>query len=880
MIYTLDHREALKPGLVGSKAARLAALHQAGLPTAGGVVLSVEAIDALLEGAGVSTHWSALRDAVYSGEWEQAGILAGKVHDGVLLASIDSGWLALLHRALADVDLGASLCAVRSSCIAEDLVTASCAGQFDSVLGVQGTDGVAHAVLNCTASFVAPRAMSYRRFRDLRSIDGAVLVQRLVRAQAAGVAFTVDPRADSNRCVVIEAAPGLGLGLVAGRVTPDRFLVTRGELAVRLESRGSFENPAIDAATAQHIATMAMETERLFGQSVDIEWAIEQDTIRLLQARPITAVAAIQPPVGWVPEFQTTVDPRYPRYSQGNIGEVVPGCISPLAWSIVVPALEHAFRTLSARTHTLPALGLEPIIVGTFFRRLYLNVSVFLAMADSAPGASRAEVLDELVGTADEPTPARPWWKNLMPGRIVHNARVIGSVVSLMRREDADLAAVEADLQAKIERLRREPPQNWPLSRFATEELLTGRTSDVTTLHIRLSNGATSSYRRLKMLCARHLRDKEGTLAAQLVAGIGELGRSDPAQGIFELATQVTADASLHALFDREGDDGLVLDAVLAAAAPANWRTFAEMLARFLDIHGHRGLAEVDLATRTWRQDPRQVVRLVRAEISVRGESPSTRVGRQQRAAATLRARLLHDLAFGPRLAIRDAIDRARRYIVLRERTKDLGLRFFALLRELLHALAEKLVVVKQLKTSEDLFHLTREEVLAACRGEGGDAIPLLVERRRRELVWCEALTLPKVFDGSVRPLSVGEDTVATDGVLRGISICSGVVEGNARVLHDLDDCEVLAAGEIMVTKVTDLAWTPYFLRAGGLVVEIGGLLSHGSIIAREYGLPAVAGVADATRRIRTGDRIRLDANRGMIEVVSGRERMGAALSK
>jgi hypothetical protein len=234
----------------------------------------------------------------------------------------------------------------------------------------------------------------------------------------------------------------------------------------------------------------------------------------------------------------------------------------------------------------------------------------------------------------------------------------------------------------------------------------------VTSLHIRLSNGATSSYRRLKMLCARYLDDKQGTLAAQLVYGIGELGRSDPAQGIFELASQAAADVSLRSLFDREGDDGRVLDAVLATAAPPNWRTFADGLARFLDTHGHRGLAEVDLATRTWRQDPRQVVRLIRAEIGVRSESPSKRVMQQQAVAASLRVRVLADVIFGVRICLRDAIDRARRYIHLRERTKDLGLRFSALVRELVHAAADKLVAAKLLEAPDDIFHLTLDEML------------------------------------------------------------------------------------------------------------------------------------------------------------------------
>jgi rifampicin phosphotransferase len=879
MTYALDHRDALDAARVGTKAARLAALHQAGLPTPGGVVLGIDAISALLAGAGVGTKWSALRAEVEAGAWARAAIVAGEVRDAVLAASVESGSRAIIDRALTDAVLLDTPCAVRSSCLAEDLVSASFAGQFDTVLGVQGTDAVARAVLKCAASFVSPSAIAYRQSRDVRGIDGAVLIQRLVCARAAGVAFTVDPRAPLSRRVVIEAARGLGEALVAGRVSPERFLVSRDGLAVQQESRGSLQQPAVDAATAQQIAKMALDAERLFGHAVDIEWAIEDDAVWLLQARPVTAVATVEPPAGWVPEFQTAIDPRYPRYSRGNIGEVVPGCISPLGWSMAVPVLEHAFRSFAARTHTLPPLGPEPTIVGTFYRRLYLNVSVFLAMADAAPGASRAEVLDELVGAVDEPLPARPLWKALTPARIVHNARVIGSAVALTQREGRDLAAIEADLQAKTERLRREPPQTWALARFAAEELLTARTSDVMSLHIRLSNGATSSYRRLNMLCARHLDDKEGALAAQLVAGIGDLGRRDPAQGLFELASQVAGDTSLQALFDRERDDGRVLDAVRAAAAPAIWRAFAETLAGFLEVHGHRGLAEVDLATRTWRQDPRQVVRLVRAEIAGRGESPRARVARQQTAALSLRARVLASLPFSTRFAVRDAIDRARRYIFLRESTKDLGLRFSAHVREILHALAEKLVTAKQLKAPEDLFHLTRDEVLAVCRGEDGRAIRKLLERRRREQAWCEVVILPKVFDGAVRRIDSGEATTAAEGTLRGITICGGFVEGPARVLHDFHDCETLAAGEIMVAPVTDLVWTPYFLRASGLVVETGGLLSHGSIVAREYGLPAIVGVPDATRRIRTGDRIRLDANRGLVEVVPVGGQMGASPS-
>jgi rifampicin phosphotransferase len=868
MIYGLDDPDALDAGRVGAKAARLAALHQNGFPTPGGIALGVDAIAALLSGAGVLAAWSALRADLERGAFAEAAAVASEVQSAVLCAFVDGGSRALLDRALADARLVDTPCAVRSSGLAEDLTCASFAGQFDTVLGVTGTDAVVAAVLKCAASFIAPPAMAYRQSRAVRSIDGAVLVQRLVCARAAGVAFTVDPRAPASGRIVIEAVPGLGDALVAGRVSPDRFVVARDDLAARMESPGSLKERAIDAATAQEIAKMALDAERLFGHALDIEWAIDDDGIKLLQARPVTALAAPQPPAGWVPEFQTTIDPRYPCYSRGNIGEVVSGCVSPLGWSLIVPVLEHAFRSFSARTHTLPPLGPEATMVGTFYRRLYLNVSVFLAIADAAPGGSRAEVLDELVGAVSEPVPARRWWKALMPARIVHNVRVIAAAVALMARENRDLAAVEAGLRERTERLRREPPQTWPLERFATEELLTARESDATSLHIRFSSGATSSYRRLKTLCARHLDDNAGARAAQLVSGVGTLS-SDPAQGIFDLSRQVAADAALRALFEREDDDARLLDALGAAGAPAGFLSFSAALAQFLEIHGHRGLAEVDLATRSWRQDPRQVVRLVRAGITAHGESPGARVARQQAAAALLRTRVLAGLAIGARLAMRDAIDRARRYILLREQTKDIAIRYSALVREIVGVLADKLVAAKRLEAPEDVFDLTCEELLALCRGENIAAIPQLLERRRRERAWCKAVTLPKVIDGAVCPQSPGEEVAAHDGALRGLPICGGLVEGTARVLRDLSDCETLTAGEIMVAHVTDLAWTPYFLRAGGLVVEIGGLLSHGSVVAREYGLPAIVGVADVTRRIKTGDRIRLDANVGVVEVLS-----------
>jgi phosphohistidine swiveling domain-containing protein len=367
---------------------------------------------------------------------------------------------------------------------------------------------------------------------------------------------------------------------------------------------------------------------------------------------------------------------------------------------------------------------------------------------------------------------------------------------------------------------------------------------------------ASVAFTQLRQVTARWLGDDSGALASGLVAGIRELPSAKPALALQELSEKIARSETLASLFRSEADDEALLEALRRDA-------LREELDRFVREYGHRGVAEAELSLPCWREDPRQVVAHIRNNLRPGAASATETRARQDRA----HRRAIEELAslsWWRRKWLGKLVRRARAGFLNRETMKDLVIRRLDRSRRVYREINRRLVSRKLLPSEDDMFFLFWGEVRALLLGERKpEDVANAVNTRRRDFRLSQQVEVPKVQHGTALTIDVME--AHYDVALQGMGVSPGTVTGVARVVTDPRSGAYLEPGEILVAPVTDVAWTPLFAQAAGLVVEVGGLLSHGSIVAREYGLPAVVGVPGATRTIRTGDRITLDGAAGRV---------------
>jgi pyruvate,water dikinase len=345
-----------------------------------------------------------------------------------------------------------------------------------------------------------------------------------------------------------------------------------------------------------------------------------------------------------------------------------------------------------------------------------------------------------------------------------------------------------------------------------------------------------------------------------MVTGIGTLPSANPAFALYDLANAVLSSPEVSEHFASIGDNQRLLEAL---TADARAKGFHIALEEFLALHGHRAVCEAEFRRPSWREDPTQVISLIRNYLQP-GVTPPEEIRIRQERVRDESTRRVDTLSPPKRFIARRTREAARRNIELRERLKDLIVLRSDRFRRIYAEIRARLMARGLLYDPDDLFFLMWKEVRDLLTGKlSTEVAKEIISRRRQDFEWCQMLHVPKIING--KAIVVKPDEFPPEQQLQGMGVSPGKVEGRARVILDPRLESHIEPGEILIAPVTDAGWTPLFINAGGLIVDIGGLLSHGSIVAREYGLPAVVGVADATRRIKTGERIYLDGSTGVI---------------
>jgi len=748
------------------------------------------------------------------------------VPDGFVLTpdeAVDGDGAAALRSAAARLG-GTS--AVRSSATLEDTADASFAGQYRTLLDV-GPDEVPRSVEAVRLS--AEGAAGYARALGM---DGdalpsvSVLVQRFVEPRAAGVVFTRHP--SDPAAMLVESHAGRGEAVVSGTVRPDRYVLDR-ETG---ERRGGTPGAGLTEADLRDVFHLARRAEALLGAPQDVEWALGAEGAVLLQSRPITV------------ETEPPRDPRLRRLTRANVGEVLPDPVTPLTAATVMAFLEHAFHDVARRAGLLPP-DPAPFLV-LYRERSYLNLSLCLEMGRRLPGFDASDMERLILGAGAgggmrARVPMRAW------PRLV---RVLARLQRMGRQLPAEIDAAREAVRSLPSRAAVETSA--PAELLAMLDGLDRAGAIVAPAHVATSGACGVRLALLGRLLDALVPGDAAPRVNRLVTGLPGLESAAPVEALETLAAEVRAQPEWIAW--------LAQPAVDAAAA---WRRheapagLGPRLDEFLRRWGHRGVSEGELRAASWEDDPAPLL----AALGARAASPRP-PGFRARAAEQLgradESALLARL--GPLRAalLRRTISGAREWVTRREATKSLAIAMVDHGRDLVRAAGRRLAAAGALASEDDVFFLTGDELRAALRGSAPS--PAAVPRRRRRWERAAALPAPREVD-----LDAAEAAPAGEGALAGLGVSAGVGVGPARVVFP-GEVARLEPGEVLVAPVLDAALGPLLASAAGAVAEMGGLLSHGAVVARELGVPCVVDVKDATRRIRSGERVLVDGGSGRVE--------------
>jgi rifampicin phosphotransferase len=877
--------------VAGGKAANLGELTQAGFPVPPGFCVTTQAYALVAEEAGLEPLLAELV-AARADDIMNLSAVAAAARATLLAAPMPQRVAAAIRKAYGELVHDAAVpVAVRSSATAEDLPFASFAGQQETYLNIIGFDALLDAVRRCWASLWTDRAVSYRASLgiDPRAVRLAVAVELLVDAAVAGVLFTAHPLTGRRRQAVIDASPGLGEAVVSGAVNPDHFVVdtTTGEiverrlgekrLAVRATTGGGTQQVELTGGNTEvclsdeqlrTLAAVGAQVEAHYGSPQDIEWAIDAvGKLWLVQSRPITTLYPL-------PENAPKTDDVLRAYFCLNVFQGVYRPLTPMGiavFRLFGSAIAGVFRLAPSD----PLLG--PSILVEAGGRLFLDVTpalrsaigrTFLLAAAQIGEAPSAALFQQLM------TDPR---LSLLP---TPSFRVIRAIGSLLEKTRTPLYVMQALLWPSTVQKLMAQVRAWLQSldddvEAASIQSRADLADRLTTLEQRLPGRVTAVFRTIPVMLISGLGSY--ALSGWLLRGLATTDdmrivlRGMPHNPTTEM------DLELWALAKRVAADAVAAQAVRETPPERLAQLYREGtlppalqlgLGEFLHAYGHRGVAEIDLGLPRWSEDPTHILGVLANYLQLNDPDLAPDVafhrGAQEAEAmvATL-TRRARRTGWLRGVLVGFFLKRTRALAGFREMPKFCLVLLLASTRRSLVSLGTAMEQVGCLEQAGDIFFITLAEAHAALAGE--DMHQLVREQRANYDREMQRRSIPRVLlsDGT-EPTVASRLEEVPEGTLTGFPASPGRATALARVILDPTGAR-LEPGEVLIAPSTDPGWTPLFLTAAGLVMEMGGTMSHGAVVAREYGIPAVVGVPGATERITTGQRITVDGSAGTV---------------
>ena len=861
--------------LVGSKGLHLAEMFQAGLPVLPGFCVTTSAYRAFLSDNGLDPAVAQNNDVAVR------EILAG---NGQLppLPAVVSEAIAEAYE-----ELGARTVAVRSSATAEDKQDVSFAGQYDTFLNVAGADAVLESVRDCWAALWNDRVQAYMQEQGLSPLDAhmGVVVQRQGDAQAAGVLFTLNPLTGREEEMVVEAAWGQGEAVVSGRVTPDHYVidVRAGEVTERNisnqsvvlvagEEDGLVEKPLSSEKHDQSVLSdeqlleltgLGHQVQAIYGYPQDIEWALVDHQFVLLQSRPLTSFS---------------FDQSLGQWTSGNYREVLPGFASPLSLSL---SLEHDYGRAFTEFFELVGLGAPP--EGTvwgqpFFGRAYWNVGIAKQMTSARLPGFKERVFDRTAGI--EPTYegdgiVTPW----SPGVAI---RAVPLMLNLNRQYKEVWRSAHTyrdqflnETEPSLDEIQPEKLSNQELADYCRRMAdlhweANGMAIRVSLLSAQAQDDFEPMVSRLNSTLPADQRVAEG----DLITGLSGVRTAQPTLELWKLARAAAATPDVLAAVTRGNPEGIPDRLITSEAGLAFW----DEIQGFIKRYRYMASIDEDLIEARWDEDSIFVLSTLQAYAAAdETVDPMLRVETQRKARRATEHRTLKILSRGWRRAWpfgrRQFINQlrlVRRYVWWREETRVIAARAYYHCRRIYKELGRRWAESGILEEVDHIFMLRWPDILAVL---DGDSDPACLRQRVEDY-----LLFKHCYRNFEPPSVIGRGSTSLQRRVAapasgqkqftGIPCSSGKVEGAARVVENLEEARGLQRGEILVARYTNPGWTPLFNLAGGIIIEEGGLLSHGAVVAREYGVPAVLRIEGATQIFQTGQRLRIDGGTGVVEIL------------
>lgn len=868
MKFLLDLREVSKTdrALVGGKGANLGELIRMDeLRVPEGFCITTKAYDAILyENQAIRELLEQLHP-LKADDRQTIARISGNIREIIEKTPVPAELDAEISEKLTSFDPDTAF-AIRSSATAEDLPTASFAGQQDTYLHIIGKEEILKHIAACWASLFTERAVSYRIQNgfDHQQVRLAVIVQQLVIPQASGIVFTADPVSFNRKVMRIDAGFGLGEALVSGIVNADNYIIREGKITDKqVPTKKTLIYPAQSGGTEakaiqeekQHLQVLTDEhiliLERIgrtieahFGSPQDIEWCLADDQFYIVQSRPITTLFPI-------PEAADTK-----RHVYASVGhqQMMTDALKPLGISIWQLSTFHPMYTAGGRlfvdiSNQLATVSGRETLLNTLGKSDPLSRDALIHIMERKfiPEQPEDQIMPnpahaKNLAFRDAPAPD----PSLVP-------QLIGQNLETIRQLNRDISGksgtallefILEDLQA-LKQLLFDPQS------FAA--LMTG-----------IHATAWINEKLFEWLGEKHAAD---TLSQSLDYNV----TSEMGLALMDVADVVRSYPEIVSYLEQTTNDAFLNELPRMTGG----KEVQEVITHYLDKYGMRCPGEIDITKTRWSEKPSILIPLILNNVRNFEPGAAKRKFEQGRTEAREKeAELLERLKQLPdgeqkATETKEQIDRIRHFSGYREFPKYIMISHYFAYKQALMKEAEKLVRAGMIHQKEDIFYLTFTELQEVLHTQQVDQE--LIKKRKEAFKLHEKLVPPRLMtsEGEVISGKYNRDDLP-EHALAGLAVSSGIVEGRARVVLKLEDA-VLEADDILVTAFTDPSWTPLFVSIKGLVTEVGGLMTHGAVIAREYGIPAVVGVEQATQLIRDGDRIRVNGREGWVEIIERR---------
>ncbi len=757
-----------------------------------------------------------------------------------------------VHKAYRDV--GGGIAAVRSSAEDEDSDHASAAGQYETFLRVEGEKAIARAVTACYESAHSERVSSYRN-EIAGSGSGpqgayhppgpmAVIVQRMIEPAKAGVVFTVDPVTDSNETLIIEAVSGTGDLLVSGTEAGQRYEIDRRTFT--LNEGGVKEPHILTSAEIEKLTREALYAEEKLGRSLDMEWAIDRSgTLFWLQARPITTGRqdSLDTPIG-DDELLTRC----------NIGEMLPGAATPLTLSVFAEPLDWGLQEMSRREGVLHGLKKPPRYINHVENHLFMNLTSMYVMARRVAGATREGTELNIIGRIlpeHDIGPQDPGFFRVLNGfRYVlllfrHN-RFLKKITKTAKNFTIDLENRSAyELYQELCTLQRSVLNKVYFYHYCVSAFSGAMNAILAAVIAGDDEVDSAAHSRMSLL----LTDIPDIESAHILEAIEEIALSIEKSGNIDWFTAAPETEILKWLeTDASGVTGT-------------------LFRQFLSRHGHRCIREAELRSKDYETYPEELIKIIKDTVESNKTRKLFRTASLKAGKAEAKAdgtqQTEDEKAVSPWL-----LKQAKTGVRQREFSKSMLILAQHQFKKGYRKLAEILVNENKLPDKDLIYFFTREEIGCLIQGEDRNLLIRKAKQRRQKLPYQMQLVFPEISRGRPVPFIRESGNSSPGKTITGTPVSIGITEGMVRIVNHIDEAYQLEPGEIMVAPFTDIGWTPFFSTISGLVTEIGGALSHGAVVAREYGLPMVSNIPGIINLLETGMKIQLDGKAGTIHIL------------